>query len=1277
MPDTFTFEEAVSTEPTSFTFEEATSFTFEDVSPTQPRDTLPPPVEFPPSPPEPSEEVAKELESFDPQATAIPGIRVPATPMESFIELPRASVPATLLGHKTPKALQAAAGLYNAAAGVTESVASPAVLASGALASAIPAVAPAVSGAWATEMARHVPEAAVDAYGSVVLEEPLQEQVEKIGNVAALGLGTVAAGTHAGRALVQASPTVKAFSAEPATPPTSPDVIARNLAAPGTMRPQEIRGAVSPIETAERPPEMVQSERVPLFNNAGEVVDVQVRQPRIREIVIEEGGESKIVPAFRGTVRESPEGGKVSFAAEAPTLLRNVQEPPKQGIISGTSLEAWADRTISESRGRVFTGLDPELAAAYLTKGIAIIERGARKFSDWSQRMISEYGDAVRPHLQSLFEQATRTMETLEADGRKMRSVSRRGTTSEQLPSEAREQLETDPASFYTRQRAKTVEDTVARMTNTELREPLDLTKQSNQQNWVARQLELSRRLMAEPATRQEGYALFQQLSESGTSFGQLVNQFKLLRNTTPDGLLEIVNRRLAEQNAPPLTPEQRIQLRVLGGRNMSDIAAWRRAEEAWTADPTAKNVDAVFNAKRAADESSRLFNERVQRIVPRGFWDTATAMSMGGKLSMMSQERNVMANIALMPMRAIARLPAAAIDMMDSLIRKKPREIALVPQTALAGAGRSAAQSAPTAARVLAKGDVSTGIGKTDTHVNLRPFVALKEIIAGELAKDKTIGQKAALLAEASPPAYFAAGMLRGLSGLDIPSREAARGRLIAEALKLEQINNQRRIRELKQTKDRAPEQDAELALLESQPKVDNVLVRQAVKVPELFLKPEVLDRVNRESLGAVFQDPNLFTRWVLGAEKLLPPAGRFLLRNVIPFVSLPVNWAGKLLGWSPVGFLTHVARHAAKGESREAKLAAGEAIIGSMTWLAANYLINKGLISPPLDSENEQQKMRLLAGDIMPPNHVNLSGLKRLFKGEDPSWKIGDETKDFTYYGSVVGAQMQMVSSAMRQMEKQPPPETDMGWWQDFIWNATQGAGSYLVNQTFMQGARDLLDAMKSDRKMETWLSGYSGALLDTAVPRQMEAINRAVSEYAREIKDDALDRRLNNVLTQRLGLFTKNEEELPFKRDVWGRPIRLTPEGSNPWLYQIFDVGKSRVIPDDPVKLEIYNLARRTGDLRAIPTPPDSSITIRNQTYKLDAQQLSRLQELVGQERSQLAEKVINARFLGSDDALKLAILARVWELGTSRGQVAFFRENRDTLKTKPKAAGFKQQ
>lgn len=74
----------------------------------------------------------------------------------------------------------------------------------------------------------------------------------------------------------------------------------------------------------------------------------------------------------------------------------------KPGIISGTAAERWADDLL---RGGG-THAGPDVLAAYAVKGAAVIERGVRKFADWSAEMVKQFGEDVKPHLRNLYNQS-------------------------------------------------------------------------------------------------------------------------------------------------------------------------------------------------------------------------------------------------------------------------------------------------------------------------------------------------------------------------------------------------------------------------------------------------------------------------------------------------------------------------------------------------------------------------------------------------------------------------------------------------------------------------------------------------------------------------------------------------------------------------------------------------------------------------------------------------------------------------------------------------------
>lgn len=116
----------------------------------------------------------------------------------------------------------------------------------------------------------------------------------------------------------------------------------------------------------------------------------------------------------RGEAIEA-ERAKISEAlgdAEATDIEANRQEISrreiaqkkiKRGLISNTSAEHWADATIKKARGRLYSGLDPELVAAHAIKGAALLERDVRDFAGWSKAMVRQFGKSIEPHLKELF----------------------------------------------------------------------------------------------------------------------------------------------------------------------------------------------------------------------------------------------------------------------------------------------------------------------------------------------------------------------------------------------------------------------------------------------------------------------------------------------------------------------------------------------------------------------------------------------------------------------------------------------------------------------------------------------------------------------------------------------------------------------------------------------------------------------------------------------------------------------------------------------------------
>jgi len=98
-------------------------------------------------------------------------------------------------------------------------------------------------------------------------------------------------------------------------------------------------------------------------------------------------------------------------------ILEKASELPHAGRIyaedisarskeSRSRLEDWADNIIKESKKRLNVGLDPEVLSAYAIKGAFKIARGVKDFTAWSKEMLSEFGEAIQPHLEDLWSRA-------------------------------------------------------------------------------------------------------------------------------------------------------------------------------------------------------------------------------------------------------------------------------------------------------------------------------------------------------------------------------------------------------------------------------------------------------------------------------------------------------------------------------------------------------------------------------------------------------------------------------------------------------------------------------------------------------------------------------------------------------------------------------------------------------------------------------------------------------------------------------------------------------
>ena len=73
-------------------------------------------------------------------------------------------------------------------------------------------------------------------------------------------------------------------------------------------------------------------------------------------------------------------------------------------------------KSLRKKGSQLQAGIDPTILPDIIKVGIYHLESGAREFSAWSQRMLHDLGDGIRPHLQELYQQTKDALNTPIAD---------------------------------------------------------------------------------------------------------------------------------------------------------------------------------------------------------------------------------------------------------------------------------------------------------------------------------------------------------------------------------------------------------------------------------------------------------------------------------------------------------------------------------------------------------------------------------------------------------------------------------------------------------------------------------------------------------------------------------------------------------------------------------------------------------------------------------------------------------------------------------------------
>jgi hypothetical protein len=835
------------------------------------------------------------------------------------------------------------------------------------------------------------------------------------------------------------------------------------------------------------------------------------------------------------------------------------------------------------------------------------------------------------------------------------------------VPPVIREAVAKSPRASYLSQNVGQVVEQVSTMTPDQLMADMGNAKSNTR---VASGMEQFGRFLNEGRT-QEAIDLSLSLAESGTTWGQLINQFKLLKSASREGVIQLVAKSMDERGRK-LTPEQATKLGTAMDQYRGSVDAVKRAEIKLKDAVNKNDINGikinsglVDMADALKSESDVTLNEQIARLNPSTATDLFISMVQGSVMSPISIIRNIVGNTINIPLRELADVTASGIDMALSGNKNNSYNIRARTLDRIKAFGKSL----PQAGKVLLKGsdampyELGTDIGNPLNFQ--RAWGNLFDAMSGKYP-DAPIARNLVEATLGAIPDVF----LRLSQATDVPFKAADRARIVSE------LGRQRGLRE------------NQIKLATRDPKLMAITDEQRAAGQRGFTADD-LGLIEHESAKSVFQQENAATRMVAGINRFIKqeagPAGYIPYRLISLFQKTPINVAAEAFQFTPAGVLQ--AFNWKNLTPRERNVAIGRLVVGTTVGGAYAYLYDKGVVTPNLDTPGETNKARELAksGGIMPPGTLNVSGLRRLVKGGDPTFKPGDTVKDLSALGTS-GAIGIMVGSAKRIQERSPNDDPDF---------LSLGKGAFLsginfvMNQQFLKGTSDFIKLMseESSNSLDRWIKNLSVTAASPIAPAILATVQRSKREYLPAIGNEGFIKDTANELNQRfaaLGLQipgTKDPNAMPVRRDLWGEAVRQIPKSENPWVYNFLSASKSREIDADPLNASIYSTWRKTADNKAIPSVPNPKITYGNKTYeRLTPEQYDRYAQLVGFWRRSLAERAyLSGGYQQNGDDARIKLLNQAYDKGGEIGKYRFLKELRDSGQTlTPVAArrGFQQ-
>lgn len=817
---------------------------------------------------------------------------------------------------------------------------------------------------------------------------------------------------------------------------------------------------------------------------------------------------------------------------------------------------------------------------------------------------------------------------------RKIRGFAESVTQVKDATKDIRNKITKNPLNYYEPQVWESMKSEVGNMTQEELIENmskvgLSTVKDGAGNNAVMAATELINRRLADGEDITD---IVEKFSQEGTRMGQLIAQFATLNSSTPFGILSTIQK-IADNNGKIIDKRQRKKIQDLAQKMLTDNNKLKGFMKEKGGEASGSDIARLRELLNKANKSTSGFYKYASAFTPMSWSDMLAMTVQGNLLTPISQATNIVANVAQQGLLIPVDLASTFLDTVRQAF-KGGVSAKLDPRKYAAGLVGSVV-GLRKAYDILKSGDNS--YAKGEVKRSFRPITSFMQMLSDTKLGDrigieqglmpKTMNKKGKQYLEDARIARDKGNMEEydrlfdlALSESDVSLSDRAKKAYEAFAAVFPEVMF--RLLSLGDKPFYYYTQYKNLYVEGKKKGLRGEKLRNYVMLPDA----QTLEKINETADESVFMEDGVTSRTAIAitgqanrALKNIPMAGStlsFLFKTIVPYVKTPSNIISQTIDFAvpPVAIAKSIYNYK-NGNNSQGDRYAGIAFTGIMMGVVSSKLIAEGLVSSPFDfgdDKDDELNAKRMAG--FPPNTINISGVARLIKGEDPKFKAGDTTVDVRKFG-IIGALILIKASQNKELYKAEKSKYENARKDLSILNElTNYIGAipetikYSQEQSFLAGTSALLEAIKDGGYSATrFMNQTFGAISTVGLPNTLGAINRATETYLHDMRADDFNGMINATLFNRAG-FAKEWlqpgffDKFPVRVDVWGNKITRTPEGKNPFFHQFLDVSKSQKVPHDKKSLEIYTLYMRTLNPRVVPNMPSRTFTHKGQTYRI---------------------------------------------------------------------------